>query len=243
MTLGQLLERTSSLVALDLVAPLGAGRSRACRSPASSSIRAASCAGSVFVGHEGREGRRRRLRAAGAREGRVRGGGGSAGAGGLDAAVGPRRRRSRRAGGAGGGVLRPSERRPARRRHHRHQRQDDDQLPDGGDLRRGRRPLRPPRHGLLRRRRRRARRAADDAGSDRLPAHAARDGDQRLRRLRRRGVVARAGAEARRPRPLRRRRLHQPDPRSPRLPPRHGRRTSRPSAGCSTCCRPARRRR
>ena len=171
---------------------------------------------------EGREGRRRRLRPAGAREGRVRGGGGSAGAGRLDAAVGPRRRRSRRAGGAGGGVLRPSERRPARRRHHRDQRQDDDQLSDGGDLRRGRRPLRPPRHGLLRRRRHRARGAPDDAGSDRLPADAARDGDQRLRRLRRRGVVARAGAEARRPRPLRRRRLHQPDPRSPRLPPRHG---------------------
>ena len=171
---------------------------------------------------EGREGGRRRLRPAGAREGRVRGGGGGAGAGRLDAAVGPRRRRSRRAGGAGGGVLRPPERRPARRRHHRHQRQDDDQLSHGGDLRRGRRPLRPPRHGLLRRRRHRARGAADDAGSDRLPADAARDGDQRLRRLRRRGVVARAGAEARRPRPLRRRRLHQPDPRSPRLPPRHG---------------------
>ena len=38
-------------------------------------------------------------------------------------------------------------------------------------------------------------------------------------------------------RALRRRRLHQPDPRSPRLPRRHGARTSRPSAGCSTCCR------
>ncbi len=40
--------------------------------------------------------------------------------------------------------------------------------------------------------------------------------------VRDRGVVARAGAAPRRPPPLRRRRLHQPDPRPPRFPSRHG---------------------
>ena len=61
--------------------------------------------------------------------------------------------------------------------------------------------------------------------------------DARLRLVRDGSVVARAGAAARRRHALRRRRLHQPDARSPRLPRRHGGRTSRPSAGCSRCCR------
>ena len=54
------------------------------------------------------------------------------------------------------------------------------------------------------------------------------------------GVVARAGAEARRRHALRRRRLHQPHARSPRLSRATWRPTSRPSAGCSRCCRPTR---
>ena len=61
-----------------------------------------------------------------------------------------------------------------------------------------------------------------------------------LRRLRDGGLVARARAAPRRRPALRRRHLHQPDARSPRLPRRHGGRTSRPSAGCSSCCRTAR---
>ena len=179
--------------------------------------------GSVFVGMKGEKADGAAYAQQALVKGALRGGRRGAGAGRLDAAVDQGRRRSRRAGGAGGGVLRPPERRPARRRHHRHQRQDHDQLPappaifDEGGVRCGRIGTVSYDVGGER-----ARRAADDAGVDRLPAHAARDGDQRLRRLRGRGVVARAGAEARRLRALRGRRLHQPDPRSPRLPPRHG---------------------
>ncbi len=53
-------------------------------------------------------------------------------------------------------------------------------------------------------------------------AAAARNGRAGLRRLRHGGVVARACAPSRRLSALQRRDLHEPDPRSPRLPPRHG---------------------
>ena len=214
---------TSSLVALDLVAPLGAAdRARPVAGVEFDSRRVV--AGSVFVGDEGREGRRRRLRAAGARQGRVRGRRGSAGAGRLDAAVGPRRRRSRwrwrrwrRSSTATRattccvvGITGTNGKTTT-------------SYLTAGDLRRGRRPLRPHRHRLATasaaRERDAARTTPEASDVQRMLREMV---DARLRRLRDGGVVARAGAEARRPRPLRRRRLHQPDPRSPRLPRRHG---------------------
>ena len=60
-----------------------------------------------------------------------------------------------------------------------------------------------------------------------------------LRRLRDGSVVARAGAAPRRQPALRRRHLHQSDARPPRLPRRHGGRTSPRSAACSRSCRTA----
>ena len=86
------------------------------------------------------------------------------------------------------------------------------------DLRGGRRPLRRLGTVALPHRRRDARGDAYDAGSAGRAGAAARDGRSRLRRLRDGGVVARAGAAARRRHDVRRRRVHEPDARSPRLP-------------------------
>ena len=71
-------------------------------------------------------------------------------------------------------------------------------------------------------RRRGARGDAHDARSAGRAGAAARDGRSRLRRLRDGSVVARAVAAPRRRHDVRRRRLHQPDARSSRLPRRHG---------------------
>ena len=190
------------------------------RSPASSSTRAASSPAACSSAMRGREGRRRRFAPQAIGAGRVRGGRRSAGAGRLDAAVARvadarwRWRRWRR-------VLRPPERRPAGRRHHRHQRQDDDQLSArrsstaaaSAAAASARSPTTSAATSATRRGRRRRRPTSSACCARWRPTAAA---------PARRGVVARAGAEARRPRALRRRRLHQPDPRSPRLPRRHG---------------------
>ena len=138
-------------------------------------------------------------------------------------ALDPGAQRARGARGAGRGVLRQPERGAGARRHHRHERQDD--------------------HVLRARRRSSRRRASSAAASARSATASAaasstpprttpeapelqrmlRDMlDGRLRRLRDGGVVARAGAAARRQPAIRRRHLHQPDARSPRLPRRHG---------------------
>ena len=63
-----------------------------------------------------------------------------------------------------------------------------------------------------------------------------RDGGRRLPPRGARGLVALAGAEARPRLRVPGRGLHEPDPRPPRLPRRHGRATSRPSGCCSTRC-------
>ena len=128
MTLGDLLERVSGLVAVEPAAPLApAWRERAVTSVEYDSRRVTP--GALFVALQGPEGRRRDVRAAGDREGRRR----------RD-----RRRASRRRAGRRRGSPWPTRaprsppaprsssvipRRSARRRHHRHQRQDDDQLP------------------------------------------------------------------------------------------------------------------
>ena len=108
-------------------------------------------------------------------------------------------------------------------RHHRHERQDDDLVPAGLDLRSGRDAVRPHRHGRLSAsagREREAPRTTPEAPE--LQRMLREMVDRRLRRLRHGGVVARAGAAPRRLPALPRRDLHQPDPRSSRLPPRHG---------------------
>ena len=84
---------------------------------------------------------------------------------------------------------------------------------------RGRRPAPgPARHGREPRRRRGAAGRPHDARGDRPPAHVPRDARRRQPQRRARGVVARVGAAPARPRPLRRARLHEPEPGSPRLP-------------------------
>ncbi len=184
MTLGVLLERVALLVPIELGAPLV--DSLAQRQVSGVEYRlACGHAWRDLRRHAGTEGGRRVVRAASSGEGcagRRERGPHARPSGALDS----RRRQPRRPRRFRRRVLRPSERRFPRRRHHRHERQDDDQLPDGGHLRRGRRPLRPCRHRVLRHRGRRACRAPDDARGERSPAHAARDGVQRLRRVRRR---------------------------------------------------------
>ena len=84
------------------------------------------------------------------------------------------------------------------------------------------RPHRPARHRQARGRRRGRGGRAHDARGDRpagdVPAH----GRRRRPRLRDGGLVARAQPQPRRRDPVRRRRVHEPDPGSPRLPRRHG---------------------
>ena len=75
---------------------------------------------------------------------------------------------------------------------------------------------------------------AHDARGDRAAAAVPRDARRRRPLVRDGGVVARVGAAPARPRPLRRARLHEPQPGPPRLPRRHGVRTSRRSGGCSS---------
>ncbi len=64
---------------------------------------------------------------------------------------------------------------------------------------------------------------ANHPGGAGAPGDASRHGVAGLRRLRDGSVVARAGVEARRLPAVRGSHLYQPDPRSPRLPPQHGR--------------------
>ena len=71
-------------------------------------------------------------------------------------------------------------------------------------------------------RQRRARRGADHARGPRRAADAARDARCRLRGVRHGGLLACARAQARRRHPLCRGGLHEPHPRPPRLPRRHG---------------------
>ena len=120
------------------------------------------------------------------------------------------------------GVLRPSQRRAHARRHHRHQRQDDDLVCARRDFRSRGDQMRARRHRRLSHRRQRVRRGAHHTRGARAAADAARHGDAGMRCMRDGGVIARARSAARRPPALRRRHLHEPDPRSPRLPWRHG---------------------
>ena len=147
-------------------------------------------------------------------------------------------RRAARAGGAGrrrSTAIRASS---CARRHHRHQRQDDDRLP--ARRRSSRRPAcaAAARHGRATASAARSAKPRARRRKPRIVQRLLREMvDAGLRRVRDGSVVARAGAEARRRHAVRGRHLHQPDARPPRLPRRHGGRTSRRSAGCSRCCR------
>ena len=137
----------------------------------------------------------------------------------------PTARRPRFAGGHGpdrGALVRRSERGAADDRRHRHERQDDHGLPRSLDPRACRGPVRAARDGQAGRRRPVGAGRADDARGDRSAADVPADARCRRSRLRDGGLLARALARARRLDPLRRRRLHEPDPGSPRLPRRHG---------------------
>ena len=139
----------------------------------------------------------------------------------VDGAAGRRHRRARGDGAGGGRVLRPPDRDAAGCRRHRDERQDDDRRAALRDPRGG-----GPTTGLVGRSRhasvasaavssaRRRRRSTCSGSSARCstPATARRD----------RGVVARVGAAPARPRSLRGARLHEPEPRAPRLPRGHG---------------------
>ena len=174
--------------------------------------------------------RRRRLRAAG---GGGRGGGG-AGAhrrrehrSGRPAAAGRRRRalahrpRSPRpARPAGRPRLPPPRPRADPGRGHRHQRQVDGGGAGGGDPGRRRPAGRVAGHPRLHLRRPRLRRRADDAGGLGPLPHPAPDARRRGAGGGDRGFLARPVAGPGRGRRLRRRGVHQPDPRPPRLPPR-----------------------
>ena len=159
--------------------------------------------------------RSRGRRSSAARRDRLR----AAGAARRARAVGDRRRRAARAGAARGGVLRPSEPRDAGGRHHRHERQDDDGVSARVDLRGRGHPLRHARH---RRRTASATRCARRRG--RRPRRPT------CRRCCARWSTAGCGACAMEVSShalalrrvdgmhVRRRRLHEPDARSPRLP-------------------------
>ena len=159
-----------------------------------------------------------RSRRGGARRRRA-GRGAAAGAGRARAAG---RRRPRRDGARGDAHARRPDGGAGRRRHHRHQRQDDDDASRPAPARGRRAALRPARRSDRRDRRRAPGRGADDAGGDRPAGHVPRDAGCRRQRLRDGGVIARARAAARGRDPLRRRRVHEPEPGPSRLPSRHG---------------------
>ena len=125
---------------------------------------------------------------------------------------------------------RPSDAQARPRRHHRHERQNDDRVAHGASHRRRGRRLRTPRDARLHVPRRHRRRVAHDARSGRLVA--VRRARPRARRDAPRdgGVEHRAHASSRRRRDVRRRRVHEPDPRSPRLSRHDGRVRRRQSA-------------
>ena len=140
---------------------------------------------------------------------------------GLDAArpAGHRRRRlAARAGRAGDALLRGALRRAGADRRHGNQRKDQHDLPDRIDPRARRAPRRADRHRRVEVRRPAAARAQHHAGEPRSPDVAARDAEPRRGRGRDGGLLARPPARARRRLPVQGRRLHQPDPGSPRLP-------------------------
>ena len=103
-----------------------------------------------------------------------------------------------------------------------HERQDDDDPPRPPPARVRRPPVRAARRRDVRRRRGGAAGRADDARGDRPPGDVPGDAGRGRPRLRDGGLLARAGAAPGRRRPLRRRRLHEPQPGPPRLPSRHG---------------------
>ena len=201
-------------------APGGRGRPR--KSPRSPTTRGKVEARRPVRRPARRQRRRRAVRAAGRRQRRDRRRGGDGRAGRDRRALVPGAGGTHRPRRARGGVLRQSQRGAGAGRHHRHQREDDHVVRARLDLRGGGHQVRPDRDHRLPDRRSRARRAADDPRSARAAADAARHAEGRLRRLRDGGLVARARAAPRGPPALRRRHLHQPDPRSPRLPRRHG---------------------
>ena len=106
--------------------------------------------------------------------------------------------------------------------HHGHQRQDDHRASDGVDFRSGWSQVRAARNGRLPHRQSDATRDTHDARGPRRAGAARGDGGKGLRCVRHGSIVARAGARPRRGHALRRRRLHEPDARSPGLPLGHG---------------------
>ena len=138
-------------------------------------------------------------------------------------------------------LLRPPERGADADRHHRHERQDDDVVPAGLDLRGGRASAagasaRSATGSAIARSRRLARRPRRRSSSG-CCARWSTDGcgacvmevSSHALALRRADRLRFAAAH-----------LHEPDPRSPRLPRRHGAVLRSRSAGCSSCCRTAR---
>ena len=128
------------------------------------------------------------------------------------------RRRACGDGDRGRRLLRRADARARGRRRHRHERQDDDRLPPLLGARGRRAQSRPARHGREQGRRRGAPGRPHDARGDRPPAHLPRDARRRQPQRRARGVLACRRAAPARPRPLRRARVHEPEPGSPRLP-------------------------
>jgi hypothetical protein len=119
-------------------------------------------------------------------------------------------------------VLRPPVAEDGAGRHHRHQRQDHHLLHGARDPGRRGPPARPDRHRALRDRQPRDPGHPHHAGGARHPVHAGPDGALRVPQRGHGGVVPRAAPEAHVRHRFRRGGLHQPDPRPPGLPPRHG---------------------
>ena len=142
----------------------------------------------------------------------------------LDLAGAAARRRglARGDGACGRRVLRAADLGADRRGRHRHGREDDDRVSALRRPRRRRAPARPARHDRDPRERRAAPGHPDDRRGDRPPAPVPRDARRGRPQLRDGGDLARLGAPAARPRPLRRPRVHEPRPGPPRLPRGHG---------------------
>ena len=98
----------------------------------------------------------------------------------------------------------------------RDEREDDDGVPAARDPRSGRAAAGPRRDGRVGGRGHAPAGAVHDAGGDRPPAALPRDARRGRPERRGRGELARLGAAATRPRPLRRARLHEPEPGPPR---------------------------